>query len=393
MNIVSSGGKYMVYGEEVSTYEKLPPYTYEVSFNKMTGYSLIKSEDMEIKEKIYGPYQRKVDKILNTFNLSNRNLGIILSGPKGAGKTMFSRLLAIKAREQGLPLILVNGPLPSLSNFISSIKQECIVLFDEFEKNFPRGESGDESNAQTELLSLFDGLDNGKKLFIITCNQVYLLNQYFLNRPGRFHYHFAFESPSREEIEEYMSDKLNENGKKYLKEIVNLAEIGDFTYDILRAISFELNQGYSLTETLEDLNIEFKTIFNINIKVIFTNGEVAEDMATIDMMEDECRVALDFITSNRPYSYRMKFKPSDLKFSEGRNIILNKKDCTHLPRFRSLAACYDDEDKNFYNFDESLEIQNVIVTQPSDIKKTRSQFWIPQEEDRTPVLRNSKLTF
>ena len=45
------------------------------------------------------------------------------------------------------------------------------------------------------MLSLFDGLDNGKKLFVITCNEVERLNAYLLNRPGRFHYHFVDCSP------------------------------------------------------------------------------------------------------------------------------------------------------------------------------------------------------
>ena len=68
MNIVSTGVRYMIYGEDLKTYKELPPYTYTISFSKMTGFSLIKSEDMEIKEKVYGSYQKKADKIINTFN-------------------------------------------------------------------------------------------------------------------------------------------------------------------------------------------------------------------------------------------------------------------------------------------------------------------------------------
>ena len=78
-------------------------------------------------------------------------------------------------------------------------------------------EPGDnEGDPQSGLLSLFDGTSQGKKLFIITCNSLSKLNDYLVNRPGRFHYHFRFEYPSSEEIMEYLTDKL---GSQYISEI------------------------------------------------------------------------------------------------------------------------------------------------------------------------------
>ena len=189
MNIVNAGSNYMVYGEEVKTYKTLPALTYKVEFSQFKGFYLTTHNDLIVHEKIYGPYGRKVAKVMNTFTKGDRNLGIILSGPKGVGKSMFARQLAVDGRKLNLPLLIVDCPYPGIEDFIGSIEQECIVLFDEFEKTFKTRQDGD-VNPQENLLSLFDGVDGGKKLFVVTCNEVNRLNDYLLNRPGRFHYHF-----------------------------------------------------------------------------------------------------------------------------------------------------------------------------------------------------------
>ena len=264
----------MVYGEDVQTYKILPPGAYKVEFSKMTGFSLSIHNDLLVKEKMYGTSYKKADKVMNTFNHLDRNMGVILSGPKGVGKTMFARRLAELGKEQGLPLILVDAPYPGIEDFIESIEQECIVLFDEFEKTF-RKERDEEGGPQERLLSLFDGIDGGKKLYVITCNRVSGLNEYFLNRPGRFHYHFILSTPTGDEVREYMEDNLDADARKYIDNIVTLSSMSAFTYDVLRAIAFELNLGNSLSETMMDLNIERERYLSLRFKIIFTNGVVA----------------------------------------------------------------------------------------------------------------------
>lgn len=276
MNIVNSGDRFMVYGEEVKTYKSLPANTYALDFDQMKGFSLKIHNDLVVNEKIYGPYAKKVQKVMNSFNVSNRNLGIILSGPKGVGKSVFARLLAEEGKKVDLPLIIVSNNYPGLSDYISSIQQECIILFDEFEKMFSKGDAnirGDEGpGAQDSLLSLFDGIDNGKKLHVITCNNYSDLSTYLLNRPGRFHYHFKLNSPMSDDIREYLNDNLIDDAKKYIDEIVTLSNLSTFTYDILRAIVFELNQGYDLEESLQDLNIERDARLFLDMSVTFANG-------------------------------------------------------------------------------------------------------------------------
>ena len=274
MNVVNSGNTYQIYGDSVKTYNQLPIGTYDLCFHKMMGFFLTSHNDLVInEEKIYGSSPSKVEKVLRGFEAVNRNFGVILSGKKGIGKSLFARQLAIKAKEYNLPVIIVPSYYPGVASFISSIEQEVIVLFDEFEKTFSCHDGDD---PQEEMLSLFDGIDSGKKLFIITCNEVNKLNSYFINRPGRFHYHFTLNNPSPEEIREYMFDKLKPEFHHYIQKLVGFSMEVDFTYDMLRAIAFELNMGYSFEETIADLNISKEGMPRYKVRVEFADGAYME---------------------------------------------------------------------------------------------------------------------
>ena len=260
----------------VKTYKRLPLMSFEICFNKMAGFYLSSRSDLAVnEEKIYGNHEVKVNKVLNSFKHSDRNLGVILSGQKGIGKSLFARILSQKAIDEGYPVLLANTYMPGIADFISSIEQEVVVIFDEFEKNFASNvEDHAGPSPQEEMLSLFDGLDNGKKLFVITCNEVDRLNVYLLNRPGRFHYHFKITYPTEEEIVEYLTDKIDEKYADGIKDIVNFSRTVNMTYDYLRAIAFELNQGYGVAETLEDLNISQTSNVRFNIAITTINGDV-----------------------------------------------------------------------------------------------------------------------
>lgn len=158
MNVVSSGAKYMIYDDYVATYKKLPAKTFRAEFSKMTGPYLVETSNLSVKEKAYGNYDVKVEKVMNRFEEFNRSLGVILSGKKGIGKSFFTRMLADKAVASGMPVVIVDGAFPGLVQFIDSIDQEAMILFDEFDKTFTRlDEDGDcDTSIQDGLLSMFD---------------------------------------------------------------------------------------------------------------------------------------------------------------------------------------------------------------------------------------------
>lgn len=270
MHIVESGKRYRIFNNAITTYDQLPPKTYRVDYDPDTRtFSLLEAHDFEIPEtKIYGQHLDKVKKVLNSMDKMNRNLGVILSGDKGIGKSLFSKCLGLKARKKGIPVILVNEYHEGIANFLEEIEQTVMILFDEYDKTFDEKKH----NCQAEMLSLFDGVSAGKKLFVITCNEIQSLSQYLINRPGRFHYHFRFLYPTADEIRDYMEDKLD---KQYYDEIENVIAFSvrmNLNYDCLRSIAFELNNGLKFQQAINDLNIiRISQYKNIKIIVEFEN--------------------------------------------------------------------------------------------------------------------------
>ena len=342
LNIVNAGSKYVVYDESVNTFRELPPKTYKCCFDKLSGFSLVAHDDLKANEKMYGVYAEKAVKVLNTFCAMDRNMGVILSGIKGSGKSMFARLLAKKGAKIGLPLIIVDFAVEGLDDFLSSIKQECIVLFDEFEKTFSDDDDDGRKSEQDMLLSLFDGVDDGKKLYIITCNDTNKLSDCLLGRPGRFHYHFKMVAPTKAEIAEYMNDNLKDDVKFNIDSIVKIGSTFDLTYDMMRAIAFELNHGYTLKESMADLNISFDDYMMFNIVIEMEDGMTIVSNKPIGLYIDDGTVGSDYIQID----YKNSVIPKYIK--ENVNEIMIR----YIPSLLKVGDGYmyydsDDIDVNF----------------------------------------------
>lgn len=325
MHIIKSGSQVQIYnGEDIETFAKLPAKTYMVGFHPMRGFYLSIIPNMEVKEKkIYGNTIAKITKTFVSYEASNRNFGIILSGVKGAGKTLFVQKLSELCLSHDLPIIIVDSYYNGLADFIESIEQEVVVIFDEFEKNFSKtSDEGNRSSApQEELLTLFDGINTGKKLFVITCNETCSINNYLLNRPGRFHYHFELNGLQSDEIKEYLKDNLKEEYKILIPEIIGALFSIVTTYDILRAIVFDLNQGYGLEETLQDLNITNSSLITVNAVAKTNTGNIYrkdgftlcfdDDIISFSLKKEKSRYDLLEISITR----------EDLQFKNDRIII------------------------------------------------------------------------
>lgn len=253
MKIIQTGSTYKIYGEDLVVLDKLPAQTYKVEFGQFTGFFLEKQENLEIKEsKIYGVHEEKVHKIFNRYQKTLKNLGVILSGDKGIGKSLCAKLLTKTALENNMPVILVGDYIPGIEDFLNNIKDEVLVLFDEFDKTFSKNR---DDAPQSKMLSLFDGTGYGKKLFVITCNDYNNLNEFLINRPGRFHFHLRFDYPTVEEVKEYLRDKLDKEYYSEISKVTTFSRKIKLNYDCLSAIALELNEGEKFEEAIKDLNI------------------------------------------------------------------------------------------------------------------------------------------
>lgn len=377
MNIIKAGSQYQIYGEDLITYDKLPVRSYDVAFHKMQGFFLVARPDLVVKEeKVYGNHKQKVQKVMRSFRQTDRNFGVILSGQKGIGKSLMARLLAEEGIANGLPVITVTDYIPGIASFLSSIEQEVIVIFDEFEKTFSKVE--DQPDPQEEMLSLFDGLDGGKKLFIITCNEVRRLNEFMVDRPGRFHYHFRMGAPTDSEIREYMEDKLKKEYWGEIGRIINFSRSTEMTYDYLRAIAFDLNQGYSLEDSLSDLNISSATNNYYDITAYMADGSVYTCMNyRINLcdrgMEWVWLRSLDNFSQHGDYNIQVGFSPSHIELMDGKLIVPPDK----IQINRDESNDWNKEDGEVKNLEQKFRGRQIVkLTVEKCINYNRERFLV-----------------
>jgi hypothetical protein len=332
MKVIQNDNVYRVLsGGSISMYDTLPIGTYIVKFEQMVGTFLEACKGYSIDEKIYGNQPAKVDKILLTFGKQDRNLGVLLSGDKGMGKSIMMKLSAIEAQKLGYPVIIVNENVAGLVELIQKLDQPVVVLFDEYDKVFREYDIEGDECSQNALLTLFDGtLSSAKKLFIMSCNDVYRVSEYMINQPGRIHYHIRFKPPTEEEIAEYCNDNIEDEYKSIMPKIQELSNRTALSYDMLRAICFEVNnlQETDLSEIVKDLNIKAfgqgTCLLTLNINKQTFVAQVEEDTvygsstSTIWLNEWIDEGIDDGLNDTM---IRIRIKPGDLTYNRNEKVM------------------------------------------------------------------------
>lgn len=244
----------------------LPPKVYKVSHDDMLGFFLTTLQDsFVVPPKMYGSTNSRITKILNTYQSRDSQMGVLLTGSKGTGKTILSEALCNQALQLGIPVVLVSSPFSGTDFFtFMSYLGECVVLFDEFGKVYKDTE---ETPAQESLLSFLDGTYSTKRLLLFTENQEELINEFLLNRPGRVFYHFKYERVEDAVILEYCQD--NNIPQEELDSILDLADqVEGFSFDMLKAVTDEyLRYKQPVVELIKDMNIQIGYL-NVIVKVL-----------------------------------------------------------------------------------------------------------------------------
>lgn len=335
MKIISHGSNYEIYPNELKTYDKLPAATYVVRFNPMSGFSLERVEDFaNMEDKIYGAHVQKISKVRKAFEAMDRSLGVILSGNKGIGKSLFTQLFSEEMiKELNMPVILINRAFPGIADYIESIDQESLILFDEFEKVFDARKEGTES--QDSLLGLFDGSSQRKRIYMITINDMYRVNEFMINRPGRFHYHFRFDYPESAEVITYLKDKVPAEFHDQIESVVKFSRRIKLNYDCLRAIAFELSMGTSFGDAILDLNILNLEEQRFNIEIQF---EKEPTILLTDYSLDLFKERDHFSFYGRGEELAVYFNPKDL---------VTELDKLILPVDKAQEIIYDEDNETY----------------------------------------------
>src|ERR1044072_999168 len=176
VTIVKHGGAYKLFNNEIEVmYSLTPGNVYVLKMASFGQLELVDATNLELPKKIYDfevDFRSQVLKTLNNKDSKN-NVGVLLEGYKGQGKSVVAKQLAIESK---LPIIMIDSPINKeydLIGFLNSIKLDHVLFIDEFEKIFA-GKDDNESkvHSQNVFLTLLDGIYSSthKRLFLITTN-------------------------------------------------------------------------------------------------------------------------------------------------------------------------------------------------------------------------------
>lgn len=235
----------------VEEIKKLPNKTFLMLYDKgREEYYLSEMSSPPLPKKIYGKEQQFCDRVLNTFKRSNRNLGVLLTGLKGTGKSLVAKMIAQQSK---MPIVCITAPFSGdkFADCLEKMGDNVILFFDEFEKVYKEEED------QKHFLSILDGTFSGKKLFLFTTNH-FEINEFLKSRPSRIRYVRRFEGLDKETIDEIIEDLLeNKEYEEELKSVLNI--LSSVSVDVLLHLIDEINSYNEPPRVaIKNLNIQIE---------------------------------------------------------------------------------------------------------------------------------------
>lgn len=237
----------------IISYNEIPVGVYKISMSKQGFYLEYVMSEFVFDYKIYGLQEDFINHVIKTYNEAQTgNLGILLNGTKGTGKTVAAKMIANRLH---LPVIIVQNMGQEMNlqmmNYLSTeINFDCVFFFDEYEKTFDK---------DITILSFMDGIYNSesRKVFLLTTNTL-SIDRNLIGRPSRILYLKKFGNLEIEVASEFLDDTLN--NKEYKQEVlefINLLSIS--TIDILKSVVKEIN-----IHGIEEFR-KSKSYFNVEI--------------------------------------------------------------------------------------------------------------------------------
>jgi len=297
----------------VPRFEKQPtiPAVYKIKIKNdhhNATFSLVKDFDrLPEPATRFGDLDKIVNRTWNTYTeikkRGRKSFAIGAVGYKGMGKTDFMAILANKAIDNGMIVVMVTEIKASIElvKYLSSLDNVFLVL-DEFGKNF-------NWNLQEKMLTMFNNLEGRNRFMAITENRLNDISDLFLDRPGRIHYLLEFETTDNETIKEYcihhnISEKLTE------EILLSASKIANFSFDFLKGIEIEhsIYPDDTLEEMLKYLNL--KKLQNNRYLDIYKIEKITRDRKTKEIIE------------KIEYDFKYKDFIKEKVFKQGRYVYL-----------------------------------------------------------------------
>jgi hypothetical protein len=339
------------YGEVSSQIDVLPVGIYNIKTHPMTGkiYLCKVDEDFKFNHKIYGLEKDFVQRVKTTYNSVKDNLGILLNGVKGSGKSVSAKLIC---NTLNLPVIVVDGKYDYLPTFISELQQNVVIFIDEYEKIYK--EDGD-------VLTVMDGIFKTayKHVFLLTTNDLFI-NRNMLQRPGRIRYVKTYEDLTSDVVEEIIDDMLVNTSHKEdcIQSISNLAII---TVDLVKSIIQEVNiHDEAPSKFIDFFNV--KSSYGDYLTTIPTDLVLVKDgVITKELFAENINLETfkdlregNHIYHNQEYVAKIvqKYPNNMLKLYVGYNKVTNKV---------NTDIHNDDDTIATYKYDEYDELKYTII--------------------------------
>lgn len=338
----------------IPRFEKQPtvPAVYKIKIKNdhhNATFSLVKDFDrLPEPTTRFGDLNKIVNRTWHTYmeikKRGRKSFAIGAVGYKGMGKTDFMAILANKAIDNGMIVVMVTEIKASIElvKYLSSLDNVFLVL-DEFGKNF-------NWNLQEKMLTMFNNLEGRNRFMAITENRLNDISDLFLDRPGRIHYLLEFETTDNETIEEYC---IHHNiSEKLTKEILLAAsKIANFSFDFLKGIEIEhsIYPDDTLEEMLKYLNL--KKLQNNRYLDVYKIEKITRDRKTKE------------ITERIEYDFKYKDFIKEKVFKQGRYVYLEitGKKLTEEEKAKQLADLKAKEEA------AKQDLENIPKSKPSFI--------------------------
>lgn len=226
---------------------KVPPMVYRIGIVDEKPVLVKDRVKFNVPTKRFGTHDVLKKQISSEHINAEGCTGVLLVGLKGAGKSLLSEDICNDAIKAGFPVLMIDqGFTDKLIKSMIKIIGPCVVYFDEYGKIYKEEE-------RNQMLTLFSDTSLKKILWLITANATYELNDFMINRPGRFLF------------------KIDYNG---------MAE------DAI----LEVVDGLSLEPLILEYLLEYCKCHTISFDVLRVLVKVATDCTTVKQFEDKIKI-------------------------------------------------------------------------------------------------------